>query len=128
MRRTAGQLLLSGLLLRCPYCGEGKLFRKGFKMYEKCPVCGWHFEREEGYWTGAMAINLVVAEFIVVGIGMPLAIWLAYAHVPIAYFLIAGLPLTVLVPLLFFRHSKSLWMSVDFMLHLPEPEEEPGYK
>ncbi len=125
MRRTAGQLFLSGFRLRCPYCGKGKLFRKGFKMYEKCPECGWYFEREEGYWTGAMAINLVVAEFIVVGIGMPLAIWLAFAHVPIAYFLIVGLPLTVLVPLLFFRHSKSFWMSIDFMLHLPEPEEEP---
>ena len=29
-----------------------------FTIVERCPRCGLRFEREEGYWTGALAINI----------------------------------------------------------------------
>src|SRR5215472_7500570 len=92
--------LIRGLLLRCPNCGRGKLFRKGFTMYEKCPVCGWRFEREEGYWTGAIAINLVVTELLIALVIVPLAVALAAAHQPLTLLLL-GLPLPILLPFLF---------------------------
>ena len=46
----------------CPRCGLGKIFRdsllRGFpKMHERCPVCDLKFEREEGYFLGAMYIS-----------------------------------------------------------------------
>src|SRR6266702_8415818 len=66
--------LVRGLLLRCPNCGRGRLFRRGFTMYEKCSVCGLRFEREEGYWTGAIALNLSVMVVILVCAMVPLAI------------------------------------------------------
>ena len=115
--------LKRGFLLRCPNCGRGKLFRKGFTMYEKCPVCGWRFEREEGYWTGAVAVNLVVTELLIAFIVVPLAIAFASANVSLVLLLIIGLPLPILLPFLFFRHAKSLWMSIDFIVHPAEPEE-----
>ena len=115
--------LLRGLLLRCPYCGRGKLFRRGLAMYERCPVCGWRFEREEGYWTGAIAVNLVVTVLLLVVILVPLAIALATSQIPVIILVIASLPLPILLPLLFFRHSKSFWMSFDFMMHPVEPGE-----
>lgn len=114
--------LIRGLLLRCPNCGRGKLFRKGFTMYEKCTVCGWRFEREEGYWTGAIAVNLIVTELLIALVVVPLAIALAATHQPLT-FLLTGLPLPILLPFLFFRHAKSLWMSFDFIVHPVEPEE-----
>src|SRR5438552_414069 len=116
-------ILIRGLLLRCPYCGKGKLFRKGFTMYERCPVCDWRFEREEGYWTGAMAINITVTVLLTVIVVVPLAIVLAATQVSLILFLIIGLPLPVILPLLFFRHARSLWMSIDFMINPVEPEE-----
>ena len=116
-------ILIRGLLLRCPYCGKGKLFRRGFTMYEKCPVCGWRFEREEGYWTGAIAVNLVVTELLIALIVVPLAVALASAQAPILPLVIVGVPLPFILPFLFFRHAKSLWMSIDFMLHPVDPEE-----
>src|SRR5437879_1468200 len=94
-------LFVRGLLLRCPHCGKGKLFRRGFSMYEKCPVCGWRYEREEGYWTGAMAVNLVVSELIIALVAVPLAVALALAQKPITLLLIIGLPLPFILPLLF---------------------------
>ena len=116
-------ILIRGLLLRCPYCGKGKLFRRGFKMYERCPVCGWRYEREEGYWTGAIAVNLVVTELLIALVVVPLAIWLALNHQPITLLVAIGLPMPFILPFLFFRHAKSLWMSIDFMVHPVDPEE-----
>lgn len=92
-------------------------------MYDRCPVCGWKYEREEGYWTGAVAINLVVTELLIAAIAIPLAVWLALTQQPVTLLIIVGIPIPFILPLLFFRHSKSLWMSVDFILHPAEPEE-----
>lgn len=110
-------LLWRALLLRCPRCGKGKLYKHGFTMYDNCSVCGWRFEREEGYWTGAMAVNLVVTELLIVVVIFPLAV----SGAPALPLLLFGIPATILVPILLYRHSKSLWMTIDFLLH-PTPE------
>ena len=82
-------------------------------MYERCSVCGWTFEREEGYWTGAMGINLVVTEFLVaIGVVVPAAL-----QAPLLPLLSIGLAAAILLPILFYRHSKSFWMAVDFLIH-----------
>jgi len=46
----------------CPRCRLGRIYRSsmylGFpKMHERCPVCGLKFEREAGYFLGAMYIS-----------------------------------------------------------------------
>src|SRR6266705_7122554 len=53
----AVRLLVWGLCLRCPRCGARSLFRTWFAMHERCAVCGLRFEREQGYFLGAMYIN-----------------------------------------------------------------------
>ena len=107
-------LFRRGMRLRCPVCGRGKLFRRWFAMYTQCPVCSFHFEREEGYFTGAMAVNLIIAELLLTAAAIPLALqpWIS-----LLWLLVFGVGLAVLVPLLFYRHSRSLWMSIDHMLH-----------
>ena len=47
---------------RCPRCRAGSMFRysifRGFpKMHERCPVCDLKFNREPGYFLGAMYIS-----------------------------------------------------------------------
>ena len=58
---------------RCPRCRTGDIFRcsifRGFlKMHERCPVCDLKFEREPGYFLGAMyvsySLGLVIVAFI----------------------------------------------------------------
>src|SRR5438874_6940127 len=92
-------------------------------MYERCSVCGWRFEREPGYWTGAVALNLVVTELLIAIVIVPLAIWLALTQQPITLLIVIGLPLPFILPFLFFRHAKSFWMSIDFRIHPVDPEE-----
>ena len=43
--------------LRCPLCGEGKLFRGWLRMNAECPHCGLKFEREPGFFLGSIYIN-----------------------------------------------------------------------
>ncbi len=107
-------LLGRGMRLACPVCGEGRLFRGWFKMYERCPVCGFRYEREEGYFTGAMAVNLVISELLLAALAIPLALqpWMS------VFLLVAtGGALAVLLPLLLYRHSRGLWMSIDHIMH-----------
>lgn len=47
---------------RCPRCRVGSIFRdsifRGFpEMHERCPVCDLKFEREPGYFLGAMYVS-----------------------------------------------------------------------
>jgi uncharacterized protein (DUF983 family) len=51
---------------RCPRCRVGKIFRRsiflGFpKMHERCSVCHLRYEREPGYFLGAMYISYALA-------------------------------------------------------------------
>ncbi len=56
----------------CPHCRRSRIFRRsifrGFpKMHEFCPGCGLKFEREQGYFLGAMYISYGIALVMVVG-------------------------------------------------------------
>jgi uncharacterized protein (DUF983 family) len=66
-----GSTLLSILQQRCPRCRAGRIFHssifRGFpKMNEYCPDCSLKFEREEGYFLGAMYISYGLALLIIV--------------------------------------------------------------
>ena len=55
---------------RCPYCGSPGIYDGYFALRERCPRCGVRFEREEGYFLGAYALNLIVAEFLGLGLAI----------------------------------------------------------
>ena len=40
--------LLRGLRRRCPRCGEGQLFRRGLKTYDRCSECNLLYQRDYG--------------------------------------------------------------------------------
>src|SRR5438034_2850487 len=42
---------------RCPVCFQGAMFRGRFEMNATCPVCGHRFEREPGFFQGAMYVS-----------------------------------------------------------------------
>jgi uncharacterized protein (DUF983 family) len=58
--------LSSILRQRCPRCRKGaiyrcSLFRGWLSMYERCPVCNLKYEREQGYFVGAMYVSYMLA-------------------------------------------------------------------
>jgi len=104
-----------GLRRRCAVCGAGNVFTSWFRMIEACPTCGRRFEREEGYWLGAMTVNFAVIELVfgIVFIGGMLATW---PDVPWTVILIGGLAANLLIPLLFYPTAKTVWIALDVVL------------
>lgn len=109
-RPAAGTLIARALKLRCPRCGEGRLFTGWFTMPERCAVCRLKYERAPGYFLGSTYINYGVTAVILV----------------IAYFTLHGvlgltnqqlaLPLSavcVVFPLWAFRYARALWLALD---------------
>ena len=63
-KHSKRQILMKGLRLKCPRCGEGHMFSGLFKMRSECGSCHFRFEREAGYFVGAMYISYGATVFI----------------------------------------------------------------
>jgi uncharacterized protein (DUF983 family) len=123
MKLRLKTLLVRALLKRCPVCGQKKIFDGFFRLKKSCPNCGYVFERQDGYWVGAMIINIAVAEawffllFMIVLIStLPEVPWLPLLAV--------ALVTNGLLPVIFYPHSKTLWMAIDLYIH-PLKERDP---
>lgn len=47
-------MILKILALKCPQCGKGTVRGGLFKTLKQCPVCGMHYEKESGFFAGAI--------------------------------------------------------------------------
>ena len=104
-----------GMLRRCPNCGGGRLFRSWFKMAERCPRCGYKFERQEGFAVGAMAINIVVTEGLF-AVFFVVALVATMPDPPLVPLLVGGLALNLVVPIAFYPFSKTIWAAADLSM------------
>jgi uncharacterized protein (DUF983 family) len=104
--------LLRGARGRCPRCGGGGIFASLNELHDRCPTCGLGFEREDGYWLGAMwiAISLVEVVFGVFFVGGMLLTW---PDVPWTFLLVVGLVLNGLIPIVGYGWSKTVWLGID---------------
>jgi uncharacterized protein (DUF983 family) len=100
------------LTRRCPRCGSGHLFKHWVTMAPDCPRCGLHFEREAGYWAGALAINLIIVGG-VFAIAFIIALALTIPNIPVAPLLAIFVPIMVLGPIIAYPFSKTLWVAID---------------
>lgn len=81
-----------------------------------CPTCDYSLEREEGYWVGAMIVNLGVAQtaFFAFFIG---GIVLGWPDPPWTLLLVGGLAIMALLPIVFYPLSKTIWAGIDLAAH-----------
>lgn len=113
-KRNKLEIILKG---KCPRCHSGEMFkykaynlRKFDEMHENCPVCDLRFEREPGFFYGAMYVSYAfsVALFVILGtliynvLGDP-DIWV---YASIIFGTVLGL-----LPLLF-RYSRIIYLHV----------------
>jgi uncharacterized protein (DUF983 family) len=116
-------LIGRALRLRCPLCGNAKMFRGWVKMRDYCGHCGFRFDRNEpDYFIGAYTINLIVSELIVVA-AMIIVILVTWPNVPwdrLTWTLVACM---IPAPLITYPFSKSLWLAIDLTFQPPIPSE-----
>ena len=117
------KLLGRGLIGHCPNCGQGRLFQRWVRMVDRCPQCGLFFEREEGYWTGAVAINTIVTELVFAIVVVSVIVW-TWPDIPTKPLLIVALVLNGIFPLFFYPFSKTIWVATDLILHPLEEKEQ----
>jgi uncharacterized protein (DUF983 family) len=111
-------MLWRGLTKRCARCGSGHLFHGWFKIVDTCPRCGLKFEHEEGYWTGAIAVNTVIIGAIFAAVFIT-ALILTVPDVPWGALLVVVVPIMALGPLFFYPFSKTIWVAIDLAFLQP---------
>jgi len=111
-------------LLRCPRCGRARVIEGWFGVRALCTACGLRLDRgEPGYFIGAGCLNLIVAELAFAG-GLLAALVFTWPDPPWTLMLYAGIPLMVLVPLLFFPFSRTIWIAFDLTFRPAERRDE----
>ena len=110
--RTGGGLRTVGraILLRCPRCGGGALFRGWFRMHDACAACGVSFAREPGFYLGSIYLNYGIT---VIVTGALYAALVGACDIAPETALAACLVVAVVLPAVLFRHARSLLLAID---------------
>ena len=96
---------------RCPRCREGKLFESRTRMHKECPVCHLVWEREPGYFLGAMYVSYPIAIAF-----LSLFMLLFHLLLPdLNLYWVGLLAIAAFVPFvpLVFRYSRTIWVYFD---------------
>lgn len=98
--------------LHCPECRTGKVFADFFlKMNPNCPACGLQFEREPGYFLGAMYFSYALAIPPLTGMTL-LQKWYAPDRTMFSCIVAATVVfLPLAIPIV--RYSRVLWLHFD---------------
>jgi uncharacterized protein (DUF983 family) len=96
---------------RCPRCRRGKIFTGLMRMAPTCAICALRFEREPGYFTGAMYISYLIALPIFIG----LFLFLRWCLPTLSFAGSLGATVTLFLPFVpfVFRSSRILWIHID---------------
>jgi uncharacterized protein (DUF983 family) len=123
---------------RCPRCLKGKVFAGLVRMNENCPEYGYHFEREQGYFLGAMYASYFLAVPAVGLLTWAINEWLVPSWTLEKAIFLAAPPFILVSPLIF-RYSRVIWMHFDRVVDSsleseryvaparPRPELPPGH-
>jgi uncharacterized protein (DUF983 family) len=104
--------MLRCLRLRCPVCGDSLIIQSPFKIRHHCPKCSALYQREEGFFVGALTINVVTTELIILVLYLACIFLVNSYQLILVILFIAGL----LFPVAFYHHSWSIWLSLDHLI------------
>lgn len=111
------------LLLRCPRCGVGRVFRRLFSMNQDCSNCRLHFDRGHGYWLGAMMFNMAfgMATLIVTLLAL---LWITSPDPNWDVVIVVAVAAAGIGPILFFPFSRTLWIAAERSARLKDSAED----
>ena len=116
-------MLLRAAFRRCPWCGgRGAFFTSWFDKAAACRTCGLRWRRGDvGFELGAAAIGAILTIGpLMVGLGVGLAItWPSVAVVPMLVVLLAA---GVVLPIVLYPMSYTIWQAIDLALRPVEPD------
>lgn len=111
--RTIVEIVSRSLRLRCPACGRASIVKAPFRIKQSCSSCGVSFNREEGFFVGAILANVVATEAVII---LAYLVALTIGHDIDRGVITVLLVLAVSFPLAFYHHSWSLWLGFDHLI------------
>ncbi len=93
-------------------------------MVERCPSCGYLFERSEGQFVGAVGMNTIIT-FGLLLIVLLVGFITTSPNVPAVRLAAIAVGLSVLVPIFLYPFSKTTWTAIDLKMTPLEPGEAP---
>ncbi|MCK6649551.1 MAG: DUF983 domain-containing protein [Bacteroidia bacterium] len=110
-------ILYSVVNNKCPRCHEGNFFETNNpymlnrfdKMHKNCPVCKEDFERETGFYYGAMYVSYGLTVAFGVAIFLLTSVILGYDAVT---FLVAFGVLQIILMPVFYRMARLVWINL----------------
>lgn len=124
--RAIGPALTNGFRMRCPACGEGKLYGGYLKVNEHCPACGeelWHHRADDAppYMVITIVGHIVVPLLLAVEMALHPALWI---H------MIIWLPMTLILALVLLPPVKGALIGYQWVMRMHgfdpnDPERDP---
>jgi uncharacterized protein (DUF983 family) len=112
-----------GLRLRCAWCGSRRTFvRRWLGKYPRCRTCGLEWRREEGFELGPVALNTVIT-FFCLTVGMGIGFVVSYPDIAVWPIIGWGVAIAVLLPILIYPLTFTVWFAFDVLAHPPEVAE-----
>jgi uncharacterized protein (DUF983 family) len=116
-------MLGRALLRRCPRCGGKAWFRGWFGKVDRCRTCGYRYERQPGFLLGALTMNTIVT-FGLLAVVLLVGTVLSYPDIAVVPMLIAAAAVSVVVPIVFYPFSYTIWAAVDLAMRPLDPAEQ----
>ncbi|MBA3605929.1 MAG: DUF983 domain-containing protein [Acidimicrobiia bacterium] len=123
-RPSLPRMLWRGLRRRCAWCGGRKAFFTGwFAKQDRCATCGIEWRRGyEGFELGAMAISAVVCLSSLIA-AMVVGVLLSLPDIDVVTLLIVLGVGAVVLPILVYPVSYTLWQAVDLAMRPPTADD-----
>lgn len=85
-------------------------------MFAACAGCGMVFAREQGYFIGAIYVNVMATESLIF---FAYLLSLTVLRIRDAILYPTLFVLALALPILFYHHARSIWLSFDYLMDPP---------
>jgi hypothetical protein len=100
------------------------VFDGWFTIKDRCPRCAFPLEqRIEGHWLGALGMNTIVS-FGILALTMAVGLIATYPDIATGPLVALCVTVAVVVPLVFYPFSKTLWSAIDLAMRPLDPDDD----
>jgi uncharacterized protein (DUF983 family) len=116
-----------GMLRRCPWCGDRRAYFTGwFAKQRACRNCGTPWRRGDvGFELGAATVNTIITFGVIIVAG-GVAMIITAPDIPTVRIVIGLVIAAVVVPVLIYPMTYTLWQAFDLAMRPPQSGELPS--